>query len=137
MMDRDGIKKAITLLGSYWQNFRVPTEQKEIDITVEAWGTLLGKIPNEEVFTEIARLASEGREFAPNVGQIYAAVKERRGQQKALPAGKTPELEMYEAYVERLHSRGLPTLREYTDQGHTTGEWILHLEKAGYWDEKI
>jgi hypothetical protein len=132
-MDRDGIKKSFLLLGSYWPNFKMPTDQADVDISVEAWLTLLGKVPNEDVFQEIARLSASGREFAPNVGQIYAAIKERRT--KALPEGKSEDARAYEAYVEKFHSQGLPTLREYADQGHTTGEWILYLDVAGYWND--
>jgi hypothetical protein len=109
-------------MGSYWTNYHVPSTNSEIAITVEAWMSLLGKIPDAEVHTEIARQASEGREFAPNVGQIYAAIKERRV--KALPKPKTKEQAEYEAYVQKYHKRGLPTLSEFIEQGHTTGEWL-------------
>lgn len=122
-MDSVGVIKALALIGSYWPNAKIPTTDGDVKIAVEAWMTLLKTVPNEEVLTEIARIASEGRGFAPNVGQIYAAVKAGREERKAFPSNN-PIMRMYEAYAERYHSHGRPTMGEYFEQGHTTAEWL-------------
>lgn len=69
---------------------------------------LFETVPNQAVHTEIARLASSGREFPPAPGQIYAAIKERREKQKALPSA-----DAMTTYHDRI-------MQEYRDAGVST-----------------
>lgn len=122
-MNQEGILKALALLGVYWTTYKCPSKKEDIDLTISAWAAMFSKVPNEVVFNEITQIAAEGREFAPTPGQIYAGIKARHEGQKVLPCS-SPLLEAYEAYANKYHSRGLPTMGEYYKQGHTSAEWF-------------
>ncbi len=129
-MDEQGVIKSLTLISAYWASAKVPTTPDEIKIAIEAWMTLLGKVPNDEVLQEIAKLSASGREFAPAVGQIYLAIKEKRDKRRALPSmDKTERLiqEITEAY----HNAGLPTPSEAKNKRISFSEFQKMIEAAG------
>lgn len=85
-MNRAEVKKCIYLLASLWTNYKPPQDEMMLQVQTEAWLTLFGNVPATEVQNTIMSIAAEGCEFAPQIGQIYARLKNQREERKALQA---------------------------------------------------
>jgi hypothetical protein len=124
-MDEQGVKESLILLGTLWQNYKPPQETKEIEATHNAWLGFFRNVPTPEVHKAIMKLASDGREFAPNVGQIYAEIKDQRV--KALPApieNAATKLRDYRKPIDEAYrSKGLYPYHEAREHGISSGEW--------------
>ena len=84
----------ISLMTLLWTNYKPPANNAECDALVKTWLTFFANVPASEVTRAIHAIAAEGGEFAPQLGQIYKAVKEAR--QEKLTASRGGEL--YDAY---------------------------------------
>ncbi len=73
-------------MGTLWDNYRVPETEADLAPKVSAWCALFRDVPRQEVEQAIYSLSADGGNFAPQIGQVYARLKERRGTQKALSA---------------------------------------------------
>ncbi len=126
-MDEQGIKKAFILMGTLWSNYKPPQDPKEIKATLETWLGFFRNIPEEEVHSTIMKMAAEGREFSPNVGQIYAAIKSHREKIKELPArteNAATRLRDYRKPIDEAYrSKGLYPYHEAGEHGISSGEW--------------
>ena len=132
-MDRQGVKESLVLMGTLWQNYKPPQEAKEIEATYNAWLGFFGNIPAPEVHKAIMKLASDGREFAPNVGQIYAELKNQKV--KALPAPTENAATRLRDYRKRIdaeyRAKGLYPYHEAIERGVSSEEWERMVIQGG------
>ena len=89
-------------MGTLWDNYKVPMTEADLAPKVSAWCGLFRDVPRQEVEQAIYSLSAEGGDFAPQIGQVYVRLKERRGAQKALSCA--PHDADYEATV-RVYAR--------------------------------
>lgn len=94
-MDVTDAKGIIFLMGSLWTNYRMPQGPEDEAPLVAAWCGLFRSIPRDEVEKAVYSLAAEGRDFPPQIGQVYARVRARREETRALTAPKR-DLRMYD-----------------------------------------
>lgn len=73
-------------MGTLWDNYRVPATEADLAPKVSAWCGLFRDVPRQEVEQAIYSISAEGGDFAPQIGQVYARLKERREKRKALSA---------------------------------------------------
>lgn len=84
-MTQADVKGCIYLMSQLWSNYRTPGTEMEIGALVNTWLKFFGKARSEDVTQAIMEISAEGGEFAPQLGQIYARVKQ---QKQGLIAGK-------------------------------------------------
>lgn len=84
-MTQADVKGCIYLMSQLWSNYRTPGTEMEINALVNTWLKFFGKAKSEDVTQAIMEISAEGGEFAPQLGQIYARVKQ---QKQGLIAGK-------------------------------------------------
>jgi hypothetical protein len=72
------VKEAMYLLGVLWNNYKPPQTQEAVAVAVNVWMQFFSAVPADEVTAAIMEFAASGGSFAPQVGQIYDAVKQAR-----------------------------------------------------------
>ncbi len=72
------VKEAMYLLGVLWNNYKPPQTREAVGIAVAVWLDFFSRVPAAEVTAAIMEFAASGCSFAPQVGQIYEAVKSSR-----------------------------------------------------------
>lgn len=70
------IKGCLSLMGLLWTSYKPPQSETDMAAAIAVWTEYFGNIPCDEVATTIKSMAAEGGEFAPQIGQIYARIKE-------------------------------------------------------------
>jgi hypothetical protein len=86
-MDREETRFCLTLAASLWTNFKLPQTERDVELTVDIWQQFFSSIPLNDVSRAIMEISAEGTEFAPQVGQIYKRVADKkRGAKAALTA---------------------------------------------------
>lgn len=70
------IKGCLSLMGLLWTSYKPPQSETDMAAAIAVWTEYFGNIPCDEVATTIKSMAAEGTEFAPQIGQIYARIKE-------------------------------------------------------------
>lgn len=85
-MQRADVTKCLYLLGSLWNNYKPIEDPIAAEIETTAWLGLLGNVKYETVQNIILEIASEGGKFAPQVGEIYKRLKDKRDEKKQLEA---------------------------------------------------
>lgn len=83
------IKGCIFLMSQLWSNYKPPSTEMEINALTNTWVKFFGNLSGNEVTGAIMEISAEGGEFAPQIGQIYARVKQKR--QAALECRKFSE----------------------------------------------
>ena len=79
------IKGCMYLMSQLWSNYKPPTSEVEINALANTWLRFFKNARSEDVTRAIMEISAEGGEFAPQIGQIYARVKQ---QKQGLIAGK-------------------------------------------------
>jgi len=121
-MKKTDVIKALTLMASYWNNFKMPSSERDVDVAAEAWLMLLGSVSADEVNREIAKQAASGREFTPNVGQIYAGIKSAREAKQLIAPMSILQKETM-LIMQKCRAAGLPTALEAHKQGVGLEDW--------------
>ena len=70
------IKGCLSLMGLLWTSYKPPQSETDMAAAIAVWTEYFGNIPCDEVAATIKAMAAEGGEFAPQIGQIYARIKE-------------------------------------------------------------
>lgn len=81
-MNKAEAKKCIYLLASLWTNYKPPQDELTLETQTTAWISMFGSVQFADVQNTILSIAAEGVEFAPQIGQVYARLKERRLEKK-------------------------------------------------------
>ena len=131
-MTEPEVKSTLYLLSTLWNNYKPPQEEVAIATTAAAWLQFFENVPTAEVTRAIMEYAAEGQQFAPQVGQIYKAVKDRRA---ALPASNVdPEFrKQYDWIMQRrqiCHDAGVLTLTAAMERGQPVAQWMKAAEDA-------
>ena len=71
-------KQCISLMGTLWSSYKAPQNEAELQTLTGIWQQFFGGIKQAEVTRTIMELASEGAEFAPQIGQVYDRLKANR-----------------------------------------------------------
>lgn len=126
-MDKKGVVESLTLMSSLWNNYKPPTAEEEINLTVSTWLAMLSKVATQTVHQAIMGLAAEGRQFAPQVGEIYKAIKDKATETKLLASGlhnSATELRDSRREIISLYAkRGKLTPSEAIAARMTSAEW--------------
>jgi hypothetical protein len=72
----------LALIAATWPAWRLPADRDEQDVLVGVWFRLLGDLDQSTVVAAVDALACDGREFAPQPGQVR-----RRAVALSQPAG--------------------------------------------------
>lgn len=64
-----------------WTSYKAPQTEQELQLTVGTWLQFFESASFAEVSKTINEIASEGGEFAPQIGQIYSRLKAKRVEQ--------------------------------------------------------
>ena len=131
-MTEKEVRQTLYLLGTLWSNYKPPQEAVGIETATATWLEFFRAVPAEEVTRAIMEHSAAGAEFAPQVGQIYKSVKDRRA---ALPASNVdPEFrKQYDWIMQRrqiCHDAGVLTLTEAMERGQTVAQWMEAAKDA-------
>ena len=86
-MTRAEATGCISLMTLLWNNYKPPANDAEFDALVNAWLVFFSGVDVSEVTHAIHAIAAEGGDFAPQLGQIYKAVKDAHTPKRAAPRG--------------------------------------------------
>jgi hypothetical protein len=124
-MDKQGVIKAIALLGTLWTNYK-PPEASDVDPMVETWLRLFGTVNTDTVHKTILKMSAEGRQFPPQVGEIYKAIKDQHDQKllSAPTENAATKLRDYRKPIDAEYkAKGLYPYHEAREHGVSSEEW--------------
>ena len=77
-MTREETVHCLSLMALLWSSYKTPQTIADMDAAVETWLQFFRTVSEAEVTRTIMEIASDGGEYAPQVGQIYARLKANR-----------------------------------------------------------
>lgn len=130
-MTREETSGCISLMATLWSSYRPPQSAEDMAVLVNTWQQFFGKVDAGTVTRTIYEISAEGAEFAPQVGQIYARLKENRAVARLVRPDVQKLDRWYRAHCERFAAVGVPTAIEAKRQGIPDAEWCRMAEEAG------
>ena len=130
-MTRADVSGCLALMATLWTSYKPPQSAVDVSAIVNTWLRFFSAVPVDEVTHAIFALSAEGREFAPQVGEIYKALKDQRGS-AVLARPDVQKLDRwYREHCERFKAAGVPTAVEALQQGINHAEWCDMANAAG------
>lgn len=76
-MTETEVKQCAYLMSTLWSNYKPPQDELAMTVMCNTWMQFFAKVPAGKVQRVLYEISAEGGDFAPNVGQIYARIKEQ------------------------------------------------------------
>ena len=130
-MTREEVSGCLALMGTLWNSYKPPQNAADVSAIVNTWLRFFSSVPVDEVTHAIFTLSADGREFAPQVGEIYKAVKDARGT-AVLASPDVQKLDRwYREHCEAFAAVGVPTAVEALRRGISHADWCKMANAAG------